>query len=174
MIVDILFTAGLMLLAFLAQTVVFPVLGITAVAPNLLIASAVSVALLCGPYVGMTAGALAGCVLDIFFSPGVGVTAMPLAAIGYLAGVKNTRFRPENVLAPAVIALLGHMGMDLFSLILLYLTRNPAALGGAVFLRGILSALMTGAVAVPAYLLCYRVYTRGNRRRDSGQMMLAG
>lgn len=174
MIVDVLFTIGIMLVAFLGQTVVLPALGVTAVAPNLMLAALVPVAMLCGPYVGLAVGALAGCAVDLFFSPGIGVVALPLAALGFAAGSKNSRFRPENVMAPVIVALLGKIGVDLFALILLYFTRNPASLGGTALAHGCGSALLTAGAALPLYLLCYRVYTRGNRRRDDGQMMMAG
>jgi rod shape-determining protein MreD len=174
MIVDILFTAALMLLSFLCQTVLLPVLGVTSLAPYLVLASVVCVALLCGSYAGMAAGALAGCALDVFFCPAIGMTAIPLAAIGFMTGARSSRFRQENLIAPALYSLIGALVSDAFSMFLLYFTRNSAVMTGAVALRCLLSALMTGGAALPIYIVCYRVYMRGKRRRDDSQLLMVG
>ncbi|NLG37419.1 MAG: rod shape-determining protein MreD [Clostridiales bacterium] len=174
MILDMLFTVALMLISFLAQTVLLPALGVTSLAPHLVLASVVCVALLCGSYAGMTAGVLAGCALDVFFCPAIGMTAIPLAAIGFLAGVKSSRFHKENLIAPAILSVVGVLASDVFSMFLLYFTRSPAVITGAVAFRCFLSALMTGGAALPIYLVCYRVYTRGKRRRDDSQLMMVG
>jgi rod shape-determining protein MreD len=163
MIVDILFSIGMLLAAFLGQTVALPVLGITSLAPNLIVSVVTCIALLCGPYAGIAAGALAGCVEDVFFSPGVGMAAIPLAVIGFALGSQSWRFRRENIVAPPVLAFLSHIAADLCALALLYFTRNQAAVTGAVALRCLLSAALTGGTALPVYFLCFRVYTRGKR-----------
>lgn len=174
MIVDILFSAGMLLAAFLGQTAALPALGVASLAPNLILSVVTCVALLRGPYAGLAAGALTGCVEDVFFSPGVGMAAIPLAVIGFVLGFHSRRFRSENIAAPPVLAFLGHIASDLCALALLYFTRNQAAVTGAVALRCLLSAVFTGGTALPVYLVCFRVYTRGKRGRGEAHLMMAG
>ena len=77
MIASILFGALILALAMAVQTIVLPALGVTALAPNLVLAAVMVMGLCCGKLPGLFAGLIPGLLLDILLTSGIGFYALP-------------------------------------------------------------------------------------------------
>jgi rod shape-determining protein MreD len=96
---------GILLLAFLLQSVVSNYLAIQGIAPNFLVATAATYGLLFGWEVGLAGGMAGGLLLDLMSGNLVGLHVLSYGVVGLLAGLVEPRVFKENMLLGPVAGL---------------------------------------------------------------------
>jgi rod shape-determining protein MreD len=92
---------GLLLLAFLIQSVVADYLAIGGVHPDFLLVLVISYGLLFGWQIGLGAGALGGLLIDLMSGRVIGLHVLSLGVVGLLTGLVEERvFKDNFLLAP--------------------------------------------------------------------------
>lgn len=111
--------AGILLFAFLVQSVLGHFLAINQIAPNVVLVVIVAYGLLFGPEVGLVAGLIGGLLLDLTFSQYVGLRLLTLGSVGMAVGMVEERVFKDNLLLGSVGGLIGSvMGQTIVLLIL--------------------------------------------------------
>ncbi len=90
----------IIIIAFILQSTVFRVLSLGGIAPNLLIIVTASFGIMRGRKEGMFVGFVCGLLEDVFFGDILGFYALIYTAIGYLNGIFESLFYPEDVKLP--------------------------------------------------------------------------
>lgn len=94
---------GVILLgAFLVQTTVAPYLGIGTVKPDFLVAVTVSFGLLLGWQTGLSAGVIAGLLVDLMFGRFVGMHVLAYGIVGWASGLTEEKVFKDNFLLPCI------------------------------------------------------------------------
>ena len=88
---------------FLLQTTIFPSLTFANIAPNLLLIVAASFGLMRGKKEGLWIGFFCGLLIDIFCGFYLGVYALLYMYIGYINGMFQKRFYPDELRLPMVM-----------------------------------------------------------------------
>jgi len=95
--------AGIVLAAYLVQTVLGPYLAVGGVVPNVVLMAAVSLGLLFGWPLGLAAGFCGGLLVDLTIGILIGSNALALGIVGFLAGLIEPHVFKDNLL----LALIG-------------------------------------------------------------------
>ena len=90
-------------ICFVLQTTTFQSLSIASIAPNLLIIVVSSFGLMRGKTEGMYIGFFSGLLIDIFCGFYLGIYALLYMYVGYLTGLFQKRFYPEDIKLPLLI-----------------------------------------------------------------------
>ncbi len=90
-------------ICFLLQTTVFQALSLAEIAPNLLIIAVSSFGFMRGKKEGMFVGFFCGLLIDIFFGFYLGVYALIYMYIGYINGIFQKRFYPDDMKLPMLL-----------------------------------------------------------------------
>ena len=159
--------AALLIVAFLIQTAVFSALGVTMIAPDLLLVVLVPAAVLWKPAPVALMGAAAGLFMDILFGRGVGLYAMAYLGFSWLIGSQGRRLFHENAVIPAMMAGAAHALVFLFTALMVYLGRMPIILSAEILLKTLISLLLTTGLTIPAYLMMFG-YAHRRVKRSAG------
>lgn len=92
------FLAGIVLVAFLLQSVVSTYLSVFGITPDFLLVVVVTYGLLFGWEVGLAAGALGGLLIDLTASRFIGLHVFSLGTVGLIAGLVEEKVFKENIL----------------------------------------------------------------------------
>ena len=92
-------------ICFLLQTTVFQAITFANIAPNLLIIVVSAFGLMRGKKEGLIIGFFCGLLIDIFFGFYLGVYALLYMYIGYINGMFQKRFYPDELRLPMVMIL---------------------------------------------------------------------
>lgn len=103
-------------ICFLIQTTIFARISITNISPNLLIIVVSSFGLMRGRKEGMWLGFFSGLLIDIFFGFCIGAYALIYMYIGYVNGIFQKRFYPDDIKLPLLLI----AGSDIFYNIIIY------------------------------------------------------
>lgn len=95
-----------LLLATILQVSIAPHLAIGVVVPNLLLLVVVTLALTEGPNAGCVVGFFAGLLLDLLGAGPIGLWALVLCMVGYLAGLMEANLFAEGWLLPVTVVFL--------------------------------------------------------------------
>ena len=98
----ILVTALIIIVNFILQTTLFPLLAIRGIFPNTALIIVTSYALLRGSKEGAMAGGFTGLLMDVFFSRMIGFYTLLYLAIGMLFGRSQRNFYRENYILPVI------------------------------------------------------------------------
>ena len=90
-------------ICFLLQTTVFQAITFANIAPNLLIIVVSAFVLMRGKKEGLIIGFFCGLLIDIFFGFYLGVYALLYMYIGYINGMFQKRFYPDELRLPMVM-----------------------------------------------------------------------
>lgn len=101
----------------LFQCSIFPISPLLSITPNLLLGLTISFALMRGSKSGMTIGFICGLVIDILSGTTPGAYALLYLFVGFLGGMFNKLFYPEELRFPLFLIAIG----DFFYGILVYL-----------------------------------------------------
>lgn len=104
-------------ICFVLQTTTFQTLSFANIAPNLLIIVVASFGLMRGKTEGMYIGFFSGLLIDIFFGFYLGVYALLYMYVGFVTGLFQKRYYPEDIKLPLLII----SGSDLISNLIIYL-----------------------------------------------------
>jgi rod shape-determining protein MreD len=149
--------ALIILVAVVVQVSFFSFLDLLGSTPDFLSVVIVSLGLLGGGVVGAVCGFAAGFLLDSVLLQTLGVSALVLLSIGYLAGRYREGFEISNSLTPALLAggltLLGAAGFGALQLMLGVETPVSLLVLREIVVKGLLAVLL----ALPTYPLIRRL-----------------
>ena len=110
-------------ICFVLQTTTFQTLSFANIAPNLLIIVVASFGLMRGKKEGMYIGFFSGLLIDIFCGFYLGIYALLYMYVGYLTGLFQKRFYPEDIKLPLIIISVSDLIANLIIYLFLFLTR---------------------------------------------------
>ena len=144
-------------ICFVLQTTTFQAISFANIAPNLLIIIVASFGLMRGKAEGMYIGFFSGLLIDIFCGFYLGIYALLYMYVGYLTGLFQKRFYPEDLKLPLLIISASDLFANLIIYLILFLTRSRFDFG-YYFSNIILPELVyTTIVTIFFYLLLLKV-----------------
>ena len=114
----------IVLVCFLLQTTLFQSISFLTVAPNLLIIVTASFGFMRGKKEGMWIGFFCGLLVDIFFGFYLGGYALLYMYIGYINGMLQKRFYPDELRLPMVMIGASDIACNLVIYCIMFLTRS--------------------------------------------------
>ena len=109
---------------YLLQTTVFQVLTFASIAPNLLIIVVASFGFMRGKREGLFIGFFCGLLMDIFGGGVLGFYALLYMYIGYINGMLQKRFYPDELRLPMVMIGASDIACNLVIYCIMFLTRS--------------------------------------------------
>lgn len=120
----LLFYFLLLILAFLLQTSVFPLLPFLFASPNLLLILCFSFGFYYGPLPGMLYGLSAGLLMDLFYSGPFGFYSFIFVLIGYVNGYFHEFYYEEFIQLPLFLCVLSGILYHGYIYVLRFLIRG--------------------------------------------------
>ena len=114
----------LLILAFLLQTSVFPLLPFLSTSPNLLLILCFSFGFYYGPLPGMFYGLSAGLLMDLFYSGPFGFYSLIFVLIGYGNGYFHEFYYEEYIQLPLFLCTLSGLMYHSYIYVLRFLIRG--------------------------------------------------
>ena len=111
-------------ICFVLQTTTFQTLSFANIAPNLMIIVIASFGLMRGKTEGMYIGFFSGLLIDIFCGFYLGIYALLYMYVGYLTGLFQKRFYPEDIKLPLLIISVSDLFTNIIIYLILFLTRS--------------------------------------------------
>lgn len=151
--------------AILLDHFVFPMIGVVRYSPDCLVALFVSVSVLGGLLPSVPVSAVVGLILDVCFSPFIGMRALPLFGASLAGSIFFGRFYADNIVIPAITAAVVAFVKELF--LLLFVIIGGGRISGyfLLFVLHILpAALLSGAVCALLHLLMKKILPRDSFR----------
>ena len=145
------------IICFLLQSTVFEWLAIANVSPNLLIVLTAAVGFMRGRKAGLLTGFFCGLLMDIMSGNIIGLFALIYTLTGYINGLFQKSFYPENIKLPIASVLLSDFLINLVIYAIGFLTRGRFSFGyylTALILPELVYTAITGVVL---YLILLRV-----------------
>jgi len=90
-------------ICFVLQTTAFQSIPFTNTAPNLLIIVVAAFGMMRGKTEGMYIGFFSGLLIDIFCGFYLGIYALLYMYVGYISGLLQKRFYPEDIKQPMIL-----------------------------------------------------------------------
>lgn len=116
--------ALLILVSFLLQTTLFHFFEFAGVVPNLLLILTMSFGLMRGRKEGLLVGFFCGLLADIMFGFAIGPYAMLYMYIGYVNGLFQKRFYPDDIKLPMLLIGGSDIIYNLFVYLVMFLLRS--------------------------------------------------
>ncbi len=156
-----------LLLAFYLDTVFFTTLDLRGIRPDVMLAAAVSLGVLIGPFPAAAIGAVMGLIADIFFNKIVGLSALTYMLSGIAGGLFYRKFYADNLIIPTVTAMVcSFLKEHLFLLaVLIKGSRPPYFLTFASFILPCL--LLTGGACFLIHLFFKHALFRPLWRKEA-------
>ncbi|HEY3368166.1 MAG TPA: rod shape-determining protein MreD [Symbiobacteriaceae bacterium] len=149
---------GIVVLAFLLQSVVSHYVAIQGIAPNFLLVIILTYGLLFGWPIGLGAGVLGGLLLDLTAGRFIGLHVLSLASVGLVAGLVEERVFKDNFLLAPVSGLVGSIASQLIVLVCLWLYGWQVPLWQTLRSTVFPAALYDMMLAILIYGRIYRYY----------------
>ena len=111
-------------ICYVLQTTTFQTLSFANITPNLVIIVVASFGLMRGKSEGMYIGFFSGLLIDIFCGFYLGIYALLYMYVGYLTGLFQKRFYPEDLKLPLLIISASDLITNLILYVVLFLTRS--------------------------------------------------
>lgn len=116
-------------ICFVLQTTTFQALSFANISPNVLIIVTSAFGFMRGKKEGMYVGFFCGLLVDIFFGFYLGVYALLYMYIGYINGLFQKRFYPEDIKLPLLLIAASDLTANLFIYFFMFLFRNRLNFG---------------------------------------------
>lgn len=126
-------TAGAILAAIIAQVVFAPHVALLGVVPGFPVLVVITLAVVEGPEVGAVSGFAGGLALDLLGTSPVGVWALVLVVVGYLAGLLQENIFAEGWLMPVTVAIVAGILAELSYLVVLQVLGSGPAFWQSVW-----------------------------------------
>ena len=111
-------------ICFVLQTTTLQTVAFAGITPNLLIVVVAAFGLMRGKAEGMYIGFFSGLLIDIFCGFYLGIYALLYMYVGYLTGLFQKRFFPEDLKLPLLIISASDLITNLIIYLILFLTRS--------------------------------------------------
>lgn len=149
---------GVVVVAFLLQSVVSTYLAIRGITPDILLVVVVSYGLLFGWQVGLGAGVLAGLLVDLTAGRFIGIHVLSLGLVGVLAGVVEEKVFKDNILLAPSGGLVGSVLNQSVLLLCLWLFGWQISFGSTLRATVLPAALYDMALSILVYHWIYKYY----------------
>lgn len=145
------------IICFVLQSSLYQFFSLARVMPNLLLILVVSNAYIRGRTTGMVVGFFSGLLIDILFGNVIGLYAMLLMLIGYVAGFANRIYSRDDFTLPLFFIALANFVYQFLYFIFEFLLRGK--LDFLYYLRTIIlpQTIYTVAAAVVVYKLLHMI-----------------
>ena len=144
-------------ICFVLQTTTFQTLSFAGITPNLMIIVVAAFGLMRGKTEGMYIGFISGLLIDIFCGFYLGIYALLYMYVGYLTGLFQKRFYPEDIKLPLLLISASDFVTNLVIYVVLFLTRSRYDFG-YYFMRVIVPELVyTMVITIFLYLLLLKI-----------------
>lgn len=157
-----LFNLLLIVVSFVIQSSVFPYLTFLSAVPNLLLILTFSFGFIRGKRAGMLYGALAGLMLDLFYTGPIGFYMLIFIWIGYANGICNKYYYEEYITLPLLLSVVNEVAYSLYIYVFSFLMKNRLNFGYYAWNIMIPEIICT----VVATLLCYRLFLLFSRQLE--------
>uniref|UniRef100_UPI0040573E19 rod shape-determining protein MreD n=1 Tax=Agathobacter sp. TaxID=2021311 RepID=UPI0040573E19 len=111
-------------ICFVLQTTFFQFASFANIAPNLMVIVVSSFGLMRGKKEGMYIGLFCGLLIDIFCGFYYGIYALMYMYIGYVSGLFQKRFYPEDIKLPMLLIAGSDLALNFTIYVLMFLTRG--------------------------------------------------
>lgn len=151
---------GIMVLAFLLQSVVSSYLAIGGITPDFLLAVVVTYGLLFGWEVGLAGGVLGGLLIDSISGFFIGIHVLSYGVVGLAAGLVEDRVFKDNLLLAPVGGLAASMVSLAIEAVCFWLYGREVDPIGALRMTILPAALYNMVLTILVYSRIYKYYTR--------------
>ncbi|MEW6724790.1 MAG: rod shape-determining protein MreD [Bacillota bacterium] len=158
--------AGLLLFTFLLQLSITPFLSLGGVKPDLVVLLVTVLGVVFGSSFGLGAGIVSGLVADIFFGRYIGIHALSLGILGYLAGLAEHQVYREQSLVQVTTAMVATAFHQLVFMILLIAVGPRLPLGAAIGRTIIPVALYNGVLGPFVFRAIFRLQQWSQKRTE--------
>ncbi|MBR5337327.1 MAG: rod shape-determining protein MreD [Lachnospiraceae bacterium] len=114
---------------FILQCTLFKALSLAGISPNILVLYTASIGFMRGKKEGMFIGILAGLLTDLFYCDVFGINVLIFMYVGYINGVFNKHFFPEDVRLPLLLIGASDLIYGGAMFLLRFVFRSKLALG---------------------------------------------
>lgn len=114
----------LILLAFVIQTSLFPLVPYLVVSPNLLLIVIFSIAFVYGEIDGVVFGVLAGLLMDMFYSGPFGYFTIIYGWIGFINGFFSSYYYDDYIFLPMIMCTVNEVIYNMLLFIMRYIQRG--------------------------------------------------
>ena len=153
----------LILLAFMIQTGVFPLLPVFSSVPNLLLILTFSLGFIYGSVTGMLCGLFAGILMDLFSGGPFGFYSLVFIYIGYFNGIFTKYYYDDFITLPLILCGINELAYHLYIYVARFLVRGKLDIG-FYFADIILPELLFSLIVT---LFIYRIFLKANKRLDT-------
>ena len=150
----------LLLFCYLLQASVLPAAAFGGIMPNLLIIFVASCGFMNGELCGLTTGFFCGLLVDIFGGDVIGFYALVYMITGYINGMFQRIFYPEDIKLPLILILGSDAGYGLLCYLLLFLLRSRLDIGFYLLRVVVPEAVYTIVVAIAVYPLLLLIHKK--------------
>lgn len=149
---------GLLVLAFLLQSVVSSYLAIGGITPDFLLAAVVTYGLLFGWEVGLASGIIGGILVDLIAARFIGLHVLSYGVVGLVSGLMEGRVFKENLLLAPVGGLVGSVASQMIVVFCFWLYGLEVAPLGALRSTLLPAALYDMVLTILVYGRIYKYY----------------
>ncbi len=153
-----------LVLNLLLETVFLPHFNLFGIRPDTVIIIVVALGILRGSMTAGIYGLLAGLLIDLLYSPYLGMMALPYTVVGYIAGFFSEQYFALNPVVPALFAVIASLLKEGIIGIQVMLLGARYYMRGAVLRYFIPEAICTALLLVPVFLLLRRQMRKEWRR----------
>ena len=118
---------------FLLQSCVFTYMKLGDIVPNFMVLIACIYGFFYGEKTGAICGFFCGLLIDIFFSPMLGMNALIIMLIAYINGGFSDLFYAEDIRLPMILITLSDVSYGLMYYIIAFLLRGRLGIGSYIF-----------------------------------------
>ena len=152
----------LVVLAFLVQTCIFPLLTFFVSAPNLILIITFSYGFIYGTQWGILCGVFSGLMMDLFYTEPFGLFILIYSYLGFFSGLFSHTYRSDSILLPLMLCLVSEVFYNFAILAYRYMTIGELYFNYSLVHIIIPEVFFTLLVT----LLAYRLLLIANRRMD--------
>lgn len=150
----------LLLFCYLLQASVLPAAAFGGIMPNLLIIFVASCGFMNGELCGLVTGFFCGLLVDVFGGDVIGFYALIYMITGYINGMFQRVFYPEDIKLPLILILGSDAGYGLLCYLLLFLLRSRLDIGFYLLRVVVPEAVYTIVVAIAVYPLLLLIHKK--------------
>ena len=154
---------------FLLQSCVFTNLKLGGIVPNFMVLIACVYGFFYGEKTGAICGFFCGLLVDIFFSPMLGMNALIIMIIAYLSGGFCDLFYAEDIRLPMILITLSDISYGLMYYIIAFLLRGRLGIGHylvSVILPEVFYTLLISLVVYPVLLATDTLFQRYRIKKE--------
>ncbi|HJC58396.1 MAG TPA: rod shape-determining protein MreD [Candidatus Eisenbergiella intestinipullorum] len=152
--------ALLLFLCYLLQSSVLPAIAFGGIMPNLLIIFVAACGFMNGEICGLVTGFVCGLLVDVFGGEVIGFYALVYMTTGYINGMFQRIFYPEDMKLPLILILGSDLGYGLLCYLLLFLLRSRLDAGFYLLHVILPEAVYTIVIAFAVYPLLLLIHKK--------------